>query len=362
MTDDLRILIVGGYGVFGGRIVELLENEPRLTLIVGGRSLSKAEAFVRSRTSAKARLVPAVLDRDGDVDAQLKAARPHIVVDASGPFQSYGDSRYRVVEACLAQRVHYLDLADGSEFVAGIRAFDARARAVGIYVLSGASSFPVLNAAVVGSLSSDISRVDRIFSGIAPSPFAGVGTNVIRAIAGYSGKRVSVRRDGIDGFGYPFTESMRYTVAPPGSNPLKSTLFSLVDVPDLRALAELWPDAKTIWVGAGPSPEILHRALIACAWLVRLKCVPSLSPLAPLMHFVTNHFVWGERRGGMFVEVEGVGNSGTAQALMAYAGRGRRWTTDPIDGRGVDHTEIVARRGSAPGCPRRHARTRTERL
>lgn len=36
MTQPLTILIVGGYGTFGGRIVELLEGEPRLALIVAG--------------------------------------------------------------------------------------------------------------------------------------------------------------------------------------------------------------------------------------------------------------------------------------------------------------------------------------
>jgi len=39
MSSELRILIVGGYGVFGGRLVELLEDDARLTLLVAGRSL-----------------------------------------------------------------------------------------------------------------------------------------------------------------------------------------------------------------------------------------------------------------------------------------------------------------------------------
>ncbi len=58
-------------------------------------------------------------------------------------------------------------------------------------------------------------------------------------------------------------------------------------------------------MGAGPVPEVLHRALIGFAWLVRARLVRSLLPLAPLMHWATNHLRWGEHRGGMFVEVEG---------------------------------------------------------
>ncbi|MER8429352.1 DUF4166 domain-containing protein [Mesorhizobium caraganae] len=308
----MRLLVVGGYGIFGGRIVQLLESEPRLTLIVAGRGLAKAEAWCKTRIGAAAKMVPLAFDRGGDLPAQLSALKPDCVVDASGPFQAYGAGRYRLIEACIAQGIHYLDLADGSDFVAGVSAYDDAARKAGLFVLSGVSSFPVLTAAVVRRLSAGMARVDTIQGGIAPSPFAGVGENVIRAIAGYAGQPVDLKRDGGKAQGHPLTEQMRYTIAAPGKVPLNSTLFSLVDVPDLRALADLWPQAKTIWMGAGPVPEILHRALIGLAWLVRIGLVRSLSPLAPLMHWASNRLRWGEHRGGMFVAVEGVDKAGEA--------------------------------------------------
>ncbi|MER9896097.1 saccharopine dehydrogenase NADP-binding domain-containing protein [Mesorhizobium sp. M0119] len=166
----MKVLVVGGYGTFGGRTVELLEGEPRLILIVAGRSLAKADAHCKKRAPTAAQLVPALFDRDGDLAAQLAAFEPDIVVDASGPFQAYGEGRYRLIEACIARRINYLDLADGSDFVAGVSAFDEAARNAGVFVLSGVSSFPVLTAAVVRRLSSDLTRVDGIRGGIAPSP------------------------------------------------------------------------------------------------------------------------------------------------------------------------------------------------
>jgi len=95
MNIRCRVLIVGGYGTFGGRLVQLLENEPRLTLIVAGRSLSRATTCCASRPPAGAELVPATFDRSGDLAAQLRALEPDILVDASGPFQAYGDRPYR---------------------------------------------------------------------------------------------------------------------------------------------------------------------------------------------------------------------------------------------------------------------------
>ncbi len=299
MNGLLKVFIIGGYGIFGGRLAQLLASEPRLTLMIAGRSQDKAEAFCNSLQS-QAVVVPFRFDREGDVESQLREAAPSIVVDASGPFQDYTDP-YRVVRACMALGIHYLDLADGSDFVKGIARFDEEAKSRGVFILSGVSSFPVLTAAVVRKLSAGMVRVETVTGGIAPSPFANVGLNVIRAIASYAGKPIELR----DGRHYALVETRRYTVAPPGYTPLNPIRFSLVDVPDLKVLPELWPDLRSVWMGAGPVPEIWHRVLNACAWLVRLGVVRSLSPLAPLMYRAINLFSWGEHRGGMFVVAEG---------------------------------------------------------
>jgi Domain of unknown function (DUF4166)/Saccharopine dehydrogenase NADP binding domain len=298
----MRVLILGGYGTFGGRLARLLSDEPRLTLIVAGRSMQAAKAFCAG-VAAQARLVAAVFDRDGDAATQLAALAPDIVVDASGPFQTYGDP-YRLVRAALARGISYLDIADGSEFVTGIARFDVEARARGVFVLTGVSSFPVLTAAVVRRLSAGMTEIDSISAGIAPSPYATLGLNVIRSIASYAGRPVVRMRDGRRSVGYGLTESRRFTIAPPGRVPLGSRRFSLVDAPDLRVLPALWPSLRNVWTGAGTVPEILHRVLNLFAWAVRLRFFPSLFPFGRAMHWITRHLRWGEDRGGMFVEVK----------------------------------------------------------
>ena len=219
MKGEFRVLIVGGYGIFGGRLVELLEDEAGLTLLVSGRSVDRAREFCAGRSKAVARLVPTLFDRTASDSRQLVELSPTLVVDASGPFQAYGTHRYRLIEHCLAAEIAYLDLADGSDFVAGVAQFDAAAKAAGIYVLSGVSSFPVLTAAVVRRLSEGMTSIQSIRAGIAPSPYAGVGLNVIRAISSYSGQRISLKRNGHATTAHPFTESMRFVVAVPGRIP-----------------------------------------------------------------------------------------------------------------------------------------------
>jgi hypothetical protein len=311
VTGRLTILIVGGYGTFGGRLAVLLAREPRVSLIIAGRSEDKAARFIATlEPGAEKRALG--FDRN-DPEAALAQLAPDIVVDASGPFQVYGDDPYRLVRAAIAAGANYLDLADSSAFVGGINQFDAAAKARGVFVLSGVCSVPVLSAAVLRALSKDMSQVDTITSGISPSPHAVIGPNVIEAILSYAGKEIGVVRDGKVTTARALTETMRYTVAPPGHVPLANIRFSLVDVPDLLLIPAATPGLQTAWMGAGTRPEFLHRALNGFAWLVRLGILPSLSFLAAIVFEVQKQCRWGEHRGGMFVEVTGRGAEGTVR-------------------------------------------------
>lgn len=306
----MKVLILGGYGTFGARLARLLADDRRLTLLIAGRSFDKAAALCADLPPGAGRL-PLPFDRDGDVAGQVARIAPDLIVDASGPFQGYGDDPYRVVKVALAQGIDYLDLADGAAFVEGIRQFDAAARSRNIFLLAGVSSYPVLTAAVARRLACGMARVETITGGIAPSPDpAAVGPNVMRAIAAYAGKPTVFVRDGRRVTGHALTDARRFTIAPPGLLPLDSRRFSLVDVPDLQVLPALWPEAASVWLGAGPVPAILFRVLNGLSWLVRLGLIPSLSPFAGLFHRVHKRLSWGEHRGGMFVAVEGTTPAG----------------------------------------------------
>lgn len=298
----MKILILGGYGVFGGRLAELLADCADLELLVAGRDRQRAAAWCAAYKGQPS-VVPLGLDRRDIADA-LAAHEPDIVVDASGPFQDYGADGYRVIEACIAAKTDYLDFADGADFVFGVDRFDAAAKAAGVFVLSGVSSFPALTAAVLREMAKTM-EISDVEGGIAPSPYAGIGLNVMRAVVGYAGSPVKLRRGGRDGHGTGLAESRRFTVAVPGRLPLRNIHFSLVDVPDLQLLPRVWPGLTDVWMGAGPVPEILHRILNLLAKARAALRLPSLEPLSPLFYWVLNRMKFGEHRGGMFLRVCG---------------------------------------------------------
>lgn len=194
----MKILILGGYGVFGGRLAHLLADASPVELLIGGRDLTKAQQFC-DNWSGKAAVQPVRLDRRAISEA-LTSHSPDLVVDASGPFQDYGTGRYGVIEACIAARTDYLDFADAADFVFGVSQFDERAKNADVYVLSGVSSFPVLTAAVLREIAKTMDVVS-VAGGIAPSPYAGIGLNVMRAVVGYAGAPVKLLRNGVQTHG-----------------------------------------------------------------------------------------------------------------------------------------------------------------
>jgi hypothetical protein len=305
----MRVLILGGYGHFGGRLAALLANDRRLTLLIAGRSLERATDFC-AQLAGGAPLEPVRFERAGFVFAQLREVTPHLVVDASGPFQDYGDDPYAVVKACIALNIDYLDLADSVRFVAGVARFDEEARAHNTLVLSGVSSFPALTAAVVRTVSAGLSRVDTVAAGIAPSPRADIGLSVYRAIASYAGKPVALIRDGQPATACGLVDGRDFTIAPPGRLPLARRRFLLVEVPDLAILPALWPQLRSVWTGAAPAPALANTVLATFARLVRWRLLRSLVPFAATMQRLSRRVRWGEHRGGMFVAVSGIGPDG----------------------------------------------------
>lgn len=307
--ETLNILIVGGYGTFGGWLARLLSDEPGVTLLVAGRDVARARAFIQ-RHRQTANMIPVAFDRDGDLHEQLAALGAQYVVDASGPFQAYSNHSYRVARAALACGAHYLDIADSSRFVQNIAELDELAVAKGCFAISGLSTCVALSFAVYRHLARQFVSVESVIGGIAPSPRSGLGHSVMQAVALSAGKPVDAIRDGATMSVYPFTESKRKTVAPPGAVPLGPRRFSLVDVPDLALAGQVFPGVRETWFGAAPTPAVYHAVLRLLARVVRKGWLRSLRFLAPLMYKVMHYGKWGEHRGGMFIELRGKSPSG----------------------------------------------------
>jgi hypothetical protein len=302
-----KILVLGAYGFFGSRICTALVRNPRIQLILAGRDLAKATAFAYQLglTADQARALDAT---DPQLALQLHKLGVNVLIHTAGPFQG---QRYEVARAAIKAGCHYLDLADGREFVAGITALDADARAAGVSIVSGVSSLPALSSAVVDRYRDQFARLDVIRVGITSGAVL-PGMATIRAILGYCGKPFRTLEDGtwINVHGWLDTRVHEFpkTVGP---RPI-----SRCDVPDLELLARRYPGVKTVSFHAGFASNTGHRLVERLAILVRDGHLKSAAPFAGVLSLLGRWMQpFFSDRGAMFVRLEGLHENGAPLGL-----------------------------------------------
>lgn len=269
----MKILLLGGYGGFGARIAKRLAGNGHAVL-VAGRSLTKSTAFCADQPG----LAPVAADRN-EISSALSLYQPDLVVDAAGPFQG---SDYAVPNACIAAGAHYLDIADGRDFVTGIAGLDEAARAAGVVVRSGVSSVPALSGAVARHLAEGMDDIRAVEMAISASNRATAGLSVAKAILSYVGKPVRLRRGQrwTTSHGWQQFHRERFEIA--GHQPLKRTV-ALADIPDLALLPERLPGRPAVSFHAGAELAVQNLALWVLSWPVRWGWLKTLDSLSSLM-------------------------------------------------------------------------------
>ena len=304
-ADRQRIVVLGGYGHFGGRICRALAKGGGAELVVAGRSVARSRAFAaglrQSNPAGKVR--SAVLDRSAaSFERDLGALTPTIVVHAAGPFQ---DQDYRVAEACLRHGSHYVDLADGRRFVADFHRLDRDAKRCGVLLVAGASTLPAVSSAVVDRLGDGLASIERIETAILPANRTERGRGTIAAVFSYVGKEIPVLRDGEWTVGHGWLDVRKV------DHPACGRWAGLCDVPDLELFPERYPSAKTVAFHAGLELGWQQWGMWLMAWLARLGIVSDWSSHACAFDRVSARLIdLGSDVGGMQVRVAGLDSVG----------------------------------------------------
>jgi Saccharopine dehydrogenase NADP binding domain len=313
-----RVLIIGGYGNFGSYIARSLADDPAIRLLIGGRSVEKAERFIAGLETASPAEAHSI-DIEADVSTTLAAIAPDIVIHTTGPFQSQD---YRVARACIEQGCHYLDLADARDFVAQIGSLDAAAKAAKTLVVSGASSVPCLTAAVIDHYLPAFEVLEHVDYGISAAQQTNRGLATTSAILSYVGKPFATIRDGRPHsvFGWQDTHSERYPE-------LGRRWFGNCDIPDLALFPSRYPQLQNLRFAAGHELAILHFGTWLLGWAVRTGLIQSLAPHAERLLRIAFLFDWmGTSQSGFHMYLSGAGKSGgrktTRFFLIARSGHG----------------------------------------
>jgi saccharopine dehydrogenase-like NADP-dependent oxidoreductase len=230
------------------------------------------------------------------------------VVHTAGPFQ---DQDYSVAHAAIEAGCHYIDLADGRQFVAGIGSLNDLAAARGVTVISGASSVPALSSAVVERYLPQFMSLTSIQLGISSGARA-PGLATVKGIFGYCGKSFQRYEDSAWKSAYGWLGLLRYRFP----SPLGLRWLSSCDIPDLELFPRRYPTTKTVTFHAGFASDLGHLVVWSISKLVRRGLIRSASGFAaPLNHLSRWIEPLVSDKGGMFVKLEGIGPDGTPKSI-----------------------------------------------
>jgi hypothetical protein len=228
----------------------------------------------------------------------LAALEPELVIHCAGPYQGQD---YRVAHATLDCGAHYLDLADGREFVVQFpEQVDAAARNARRTAITGASTLPTLSSAVIDHLGERFTRIDEIDIAIAPGQRAPRGTATMQAVLGYAGEPFSWWNEGEWRTAHGWQEFRRIRF------PFGVRCAAACDVPDLELLPLRYPSARTVTFHAALEIAAEHYALWILAAVRRLGLRLPMQRLAKTLNRLGSWFDrLGTDCGGMRVSVVG---------------------------------------------------------
>lgn len=304
------VLIIGGYGNFGGYIARALAADPNISLLIGGRSQEKADAFADGLNAAN----PADgcrIDISHDITARLSEIQPDVIIHTTGPFQTQD---HRVARAAIATGAHYLDLADARRFVTAISELDEDARKAGVAVIAGASSVPCLTAAFIDRYKSQFARLESAVYGIAAAQATNRGLGTAAAILSYVGKPFTILKDGARKrvFGWQGLHGVRYPE-------LGFRLFGYCDIPDLELFPARYPELRELEFVAGHEVKLLHIDTWLLSWAVRLRLVRSLAPHAERLLKLSFLFdPLGSDKSGFHMFLKGIGQDGRSKTIRVF--------------------------------------------
>lgn len=293
----MRVVVLGATGNFGARIVRALLHDANIEPVAAGRS--------RKTIPGAGSVESAVLDISSpDFASRLRDLSPGLVIHCVGPFQGQD---YRVALATLSAGAHYLDLADGRDFVAGfeghVREHAIQAKRVAI---SGASTLPALSSAVVEELRTGIAQLESIDLVIAPGQRAMRGVATLEAVFSYLGRPFPVWRDGRWTPVWGWMDLRRVDLD------VGNRLAAACDVPDLALFPARFPGIQSVGFHAALEFKIQHVTLWALAALGRMGVPIPVGRIAAWLDRWAGMFdVAAGEQGGMSVSVRGTTSAGT---------------------------------------------------
>jgi len=302
----MKILVIGGYGTFGKRLVNSFLDFYEHEIVIAGRSgakLAKAKHLILvSKHKSVDTIKVDILSTD--LNELLAGVRPEIVVNTAGPYQFQANNEsYSVAKACLNFGCHYIDFADDRRFVAHFAdSLNMDAKEKGVMLITGASTVPALTHAVIEFYQKHFNSIEALNFGISPGNQTERGQGTIASILSYTGKPFKTLIKGENRSVFGWQGLTRYDFG----YPIGKRWMSHCEIPDLDLIPANFPSINTVCFRAGLEVSVMHIGLWILSWFTRLKLVNNWQAHSKVLTTISEWFAkWGSDCGGMFITLIG---------------------------------------------------------
>lgn len=254
----MKILVIGGTGMFGSRLCDLLARDGHVVTIASRRKPQRTKRTFGGRSSVQnghsspdlSDFLHLEFDRNGPL---IAFDAFDVIVDAAGPFHAYGDDPYRIAKAAITAGAHYFDLCDNADFCQGISVLSDVAKAANVAVYSGMSSVPAISSSVVDSLCDGQAPL-MIETAILPGNKAPRGRAVVESILNQAGLFYVEKQGGRDVRVRSWSAPRTYDLGPDKRQGWR------IEVPDQRLFSDHF-NCPTVTFRAGLELGVMRYGL-----------------------------------------------------------------------------------------------------
>ncbi len=316
IKPQFRILLIGGYGIFGSRIAERLAKVSSYHLIIAGRTADRAEQLVGHIKSSNAKAEISVIECDirspASLQYALNVSQCQLVINASGPYQ---DADFLHVRQIIQSGIHYIDMADSRRYVCNFSKLDSLAKQYGVLAITGASSVPALSSAIADNIAKNYLSVSHIDIGISPGNKTPRGSATVRSILSYCGRPFLIWHDRI----WKPTRGWQGLTRRQYPSPMGKRWLSDCDVPDLTLFQSRYAKVKSVRFRAGLELGILHIGTWILSYFVQFKILSDLARYSEKLKIISEWLIsFGTQTGGMHVELEGIDKDNNTNRTVWY--------------------------------------------
>lgn len=301
---DKRIVILGGYGTFGSLISDQLADEGA-EVIVAGRDVVKGKSFAENIQASFIQC-----DASDDISLRKAIRGAFLVVNASGPFQK---ENFSIPQTCIVEKCHYIDIADGREYVTNFHKLGDQAKQNSVFACTGASTSPAVTSALIDELIKGIPDFTSIQIAMNPGNKNPAGISTIQSILSYVGVPFLVVENGTwkETHGWTRGEFIDFP------QPIGRRRVQICNVPDLELFPQKY-EAETVTFKAGVELNLFNYAIEMLGHL--RQRIPSfdLSKLANLLIKGSALFkAFGTTTGGLQIWISNQKGQKASTAIVA---------------------------------------------